>query len=61
MVRFTKSEIKALEEIPEAIRLVACWREMQQDCADITEAGTKGDGIRALELRAQADLVEKSS
>lgn len=56
--KFTESEIKALETCPEALRLVANWRDCQQDQADAMDFETTGDGKRANELRAEADRIE---
>jgi hypothetical protein len=57
-MKLTELEILAIEESPEVLRIVADWRDFQQDSADSIGSGSEGDGKRASELRAEADRIE---
>jgi len=57
-MKLTESEILAIEESPCVLRIVADYRDFQQDSADSMGAGTEGDGKRAAELRSEADRIE---
>lgn len=55
---FDDNEIKILSKCPYALRTIAIWRDVQQNRADDQGVGCNGDGIRAKELRAEADKIE---
>jgi hypothetical protein len=57
-MKITESEILAIEESPDALRIIADWRDFQQVGADSMGTGTEADGKRADELRYEAARIE---
>lgn len=55
---FTAREIEVLQSSPGALKILASWRDGQQEEADYMGIGTTGDAERATELRQAAKWIE---
>ena len=57
-IKLTESEISEMQKCAQVLRIVADWRDFQQDHVDSVGMGADGDEKRAEELRAEADRLE---